>query len=135
MILLAGRSDRPTARRWEQRVLAGSRWLSLVALASGVVVLAAQTALFEGRAGAAFELSSIARVLIETQAGAVWLVRFGLLALLAVLLWSRLSVEGSLDWRAARGEALLLGAIALVPVAAAGHAAAVEPETARAIAL
>jgi len=135
MILLAGRSDRPTARRWEQRVLAGSRWLSLVALASGVVVLAAQTALFEGRAGAAFELSSIARVLIETQAGAVWLVRFGLLALLAALLWSRLSVEGSLDWRAARGEALLLGAIALVPVAAAGHAAAVEPETARAIAL
>ena len=135
MIVLAGRSDRPTARRWEHRVLAGSRGLALVALGSGLVVLAVQTALFEGRAGAALEAGAIARVLIETQAGRVWLVRFGLLVILAALLWSRLSVERALDWRAARGQAVLLGAAALVPIAAAGHAAAVEPETARAVAL
>src|SRR2546430_4435455 len=41
----------------------------------------------------------------------------------------------SADWRAARGEAVLLGVAALVPLAAAGHAAAVEPDTARAIVL
>ena len=134
-IALAGRSDRPTARRWEHRVLLGSRGLALAALGSGLIVLGLQTALFEGRGGAALEAGSIARVLIETQAGRVWLVRFGLLAILAAFLWSRLHVESSLDWRAARAQAMLLGAAALVPAAAAGHAAAVEPETARAIAL
>src|SRR5256886_8254263 len=41
----------------------------------------------------------------------------------------------SADWRAARGEAVLLGVAAVVPLAAAGHAAAVEPDTARAIVL
>ena len=97
MIVLAGRSDRPTARRWEHRVLAGSRGLALMALGSGLAVLAVQTALFEGRAGAALEAGAIARVLIETQAGRVWLVRFGLLVILAALLWSRLSVERALD--------------------------------------
>ena len=134
MIVMAGRSDRPTARRWEDRVLAGARGLALLALASGLVVLAVQTALFEGRAGAALDRHAIARVLLETQAGHVWLVRFGFLAILATFLWLRLSVDRRADWRAARGEALLLGVAALVPLAAAGHAAAVEPGTARAIA-
>ena len=116
-------------------MLLGSRGLALAALGSGLIVLGLQTALFEGRGGAALEAGSIARVLIETQAGRVWLVRFGLLAILAAFLWSRLHVESSLDWRAARAQAMLLGAAALVPAAAAGHAAAVEPETARAVAL
>src|SRR5439155_1540465 len=43
-------------------------------------------------------------------------------------------VERRVDWRAARGEPVLLGAAALVPIAASGHAAAVEPSAALAIA-
>ena len=65
----------------------------------------------------------------------MWLVRFGFLVLLGAFLLLHLSIERRADWRAARGEAVLLGAAALLPVAAAGHAAAVEPGTARAIAL
>src|SRR6185503_6039023 len=94
-----------------------------------------QTALFEGRAGAALDLGAIARVVVETQAGHVWLVRFGLLVVLAAFLLLPLPVDQRADWRAARGEGVLLGAAALVPIAAAGHAAAVEPGTARAIAV
>jgi putative copper resistance protein D len=135
MIVIAGRSDRPTAQRWEHRILSSARGLAVAALASGLVVLGVQTALFEGRAGAALELGAIARVLAETQTGHVWLVRFGFLVLLSTFLLLRLSVDRRVDWRAARGEGVLLGAAALVPIAAAGHAAAVEPDTARAIAL
>src|SRR5207245_2752359 len=57
------------------------------------------------------------------------------LLLLAGFLMTRLSVERRVDWRAARGEAVLLGAAALVPIAASSHAAAVEPSTALAIAV
>ncbi len=135
MIVIAGRSDRPTARHWERRVLAAAWLLALAALASGLVVVGAQTALFEGRTSAALDLRAIGRVLLETQAGHVWLVRAGFLAILAAFLSVRVSVERRVDWRAARGETVLLGAAALVPLAAAGHAAAVEPDTARAIAL
>src|SRR5258705_82040 len=97
MIVMAGQSDRPTARRWEQRTLAATRALAVVALASGLVVLSVQTALFEGRVGAALELAAIARVVVETQAGHVWLVRFGLLVLLAAFLLLRLSVARRCD--------------------------------------
>jgi putative copper resistance protein D len=135
MILIAGRSDRATAQRWERRVLACAWGFALVALAAGLVVLGSQTALFEGRAAAALETHAIGRVLVQTQAGHVWLVRAGFLALLVAFLSLRVSVERRADWRAARGEAVLLGVSALVPLAAAGHAAAVEPDTARAIAL
>ena len=130
MIVIAGRSDRATALHWERRVLASAWGWALAALASGLVVIGAQTALFEGRAGAAFEPRAIERVLLETQAGHVWLVRAGFLAILAAFLSLRVSVERRADWRAARGEAVLLGVAALLPLAAAGHAAAVEPDTA-----
>ena len=59
MIVIAGPSDRSTARRWEHRVLCSARGLAVAALASGLVVLGVQTALFEGRAGAALELGAI----------------------------------------------------------------------------
>ena len=135
MIVIAGRSDRATARAWERRVLAGAWGCALVALVSGLAVVGAQAALFEDRPAAAFEARAIGRVLLETQAGHVWLVRAGFLAVLATFLSLRVSVERRVDWRATRGEAVLLGVAALVPLAAAGHAAAVEPGTARAIAL
>jgi len=135
MIVLAGRSDRATAQQWERRVLASAWVWALLALVSGLVVLGVQTALFEGRADAAFQARAVGRVLLETQAGRVWLVRAGLLAVLAAFLSLRVSVERRADWRAARGQNVLLGVAALVPLAAAGHAAAVEPGTARAIVL
>ena len=134
-ILLAGKSDRPTALRWESRVLALSRAAALLTLAAGLAVLAAQTASFEGRTAAALEPAALARVLLETQSGHVWLVRQGLLLLLGAFLVVRWGVERASDWRAARGEAALLGAAALVLVSASGHAAAVEPGTARALAV
>jgi len=135
MIVMAGRSDRATAQRWERRVLASAWVCALLALLSGAVVVATQTALFEGRTAAALDPRAIAHVLVETQAGHVWLVRAGFLVVLAAFLSMRMSVERRVDWRAARGEAVLLGVAALLPLAAAGHAAAVEPDTARAIAL
>ena len=134
VIVLAGRSDRATAIQWEGRLLAWSRVLALAALASGLAQVALQAALLEGRTAAALEPSAIARVLLETQAGHVWLVRYGVLVLLATFLALRLDVERRVDWRAARGEPVLLGAAALVPIAASGHAAAVEPSAALAIA-
>ncbi|MGH7275475.1 MAG: CopD family protein [Candidatus Rokuibacteriota bacterium] len=134
-ILLAGRSDRPTALRWESRVLAFARALAVLTLLAGLALLAAQTASLEGRAAAALEPAALARVLLETQSGRIWLVRQGLLLLLAAFLAVRWDVERGLDWRAARGEAALLGAGALVLIGASGHAAAVEPDTARAIAV
>src|SRR5258706_537506 len=55
--------------------------------------------------------------------------------MLAAFLSLRVSVSRRADWRVARGEAVVLGVAARVPLAAAGHAAAVEPDTARAIAV
>src|SRR5262249_62119719 len=49
MIVMAGQSDRPTARRWERRTLAVTRALAGVALSSGVVVLSGQDGVFQGR--------------------------------------------------------------------------------------
>jgi putative copper resistance protein D len=135
MIVIAGRSDRATAQRWERRVITFAWAFALVALASGIAVVSTQTALFEGRAAAALEPRAVGHVLVQTQAGHVWLVRAGFLALLAVFLSIRMSVERRADWRAARGEGVFLGVAALAPLAAAGHAAAVEPDTLRAIAL
>src|SRR6266513_868374 len=115
------------------RVLALSCAVAVLTLAAGLAALAAQTATLEGRAAAALEPAALARVLGETQSGHVWLVRQSLLLLLAAFLAVRWDVERGIDWRAARGEAALLGAAALVLVGASGHAAAVEPGTARAL--
>src|SRR5437879_5840458 len=120
--LLAGRSDRPTAVRWESRVLALARAVAVLTLAAGLAGLAAQTATLEGRAAAALEPAALARVLGETQSGHVWLVRQSLLLLLAAFLAVRWDVERGIDWRAARGEAALLGAPALALADARAYA-------------
>ena len=134
-LLLAGPSDRPTARRWEAWILRLGAVCVLIALASALVAVAAQTALLEGRASAALDPSALARFLLHTQGGNVWLVRAGLLFLLGAFLAARLEIRDHLDWRAARGEVALLGLLALGLIGAAGHAAAVEPGTALAIAV
>jgi putative copper resistance protein D len=132
-LLLAGPSDRPTARRWEAWILRLCGACVLLALASGLVAVAAQTALLEGRTAAAFEPAALARFLLQTQGGTVWLVRGGVLLLLGVILALRLEIRDRADWRAARGEIAVLGVLALAMIAGASHAAAVEPGTAAAI--
>src|SRR5688500_12211813 len=134
MLLLAGPTDRLTALRWQARVGAACRALVPAAILSGIGVLAHQTAVLEGRPAAAMEWQSLARVLLETQSGTVWLVRHGLLVVLSAFLAMRGDLSRRLDWRAARWQALLLSAAALAIIAGAGHAAAVEPSAAGAIA-
>jgi putative copper resistance protein D len=135
LLLLAGPSDRPTARRWEGWVLAGCRALVLVALATALLATAHQTAVLEDRAAAMLEPAALARFLTQTQGGSVWLIRAGLLFLLGAFLAARLEIRDRADWRAARGEVVLLGTLALVLISAAGHSAAVEPDTALALAV
>jgi putative copper resistance protein D len=133
ILVLGGRSDRPTAQRWEARILAWTRGAALLALVSGIAALGLHTAMLEGRVAAAVEPRALWRVLVGTQVGAVWLARASLLLLLAIFVGMRPSVERRADWRAARGESVALALGALGLLAAAGHAAAVEPGTAAAI--
>ncbi len=133
LLLMAGPSDRPTARRWEAWILTACRALVLVALASALVAIAVQTAVLEARAGAAFEPAALSRLLTHTQGGIVWLVRAGLLFLLGTFLAVRAEIRDRADWRAVRGQIALLGVVALAFVAGASHAAAVEPGTAAAV--
>jgi putative copper resistance protein D len=134
LLLLAGRSDRATALRWQARVVTVVRALTWLALAAGVGALAYQASVLEGRAAAALEPAALARVALETRFGLAWIVRQGLLLVLAVFVGLRLDLTRPVDWRAARGETLVLGALALAALAAAGHAAAVEPSAATAVA-
>jgi putative copper export protein/mono/diheme cytochrome c family protein len=133
LILLGGRSDRPTALAWESRVVTLTRALVWVALVAGMAVLAEQAATLESRAAAALEPLALARVALETRFGHVLLVRQGLLLLLGVFVTLRFDMRRALDWHAARGETALLGALALAALGAAGHSAAVEPSAAVAI--
>lgn len=132
-LLLGGRSDRPTACAWHARVLTTARATVLVALASGLGVLAQQLVVLEGRLSAILDAAALVRLVADTQAGIVWLARHGLLGILGVFLALEADTRARVDWLAARGEAVLLGSMALGLGALAGHAAAVEPTTARAV--
>jgi putative copper resistance protein D len=133
MLLMAGPSDRPTARRWETLLLGACRAVVLLALLGALVTVAAQTAVLEGRPAAALEPAALARMLTQTQGGIVWLLRGGLLVLLGAFLIVRLEIRDRTDWRAARGQHALLGLLALGLGAGASHAVAVEPGTAAAV--
>jgi putative copper export protein/mono/diheme cytochrome c family protein/peroxiredoxin len=133
--LIVGPSARQTALGWEARVLRRARWLLLVAVVAGLGTLGYQTALVEGRAAAALEPAALARFLLETRGGHIWLARHGVLLLLGAFLALRGDTSRRVDWLATRGEAVLLGLVALGLLGASGHAAAVEPATAWAIAV
>jgi len=133
LLMLAGRSDRPTARRWEGHIVSACRILVLIALGSALVAVAVQTATLEARTHAAIEPTALARMLTHTQGGIVWLVRGGLLLLLGAFVAGRVEIRDRTDWRAARGQIVVLGVLALVLAAGAGHAVAVEPGTALAL--
>jgi len=133
-LLLAGWSDRPTARRWDATVIAFSRLLVLVALASGIGWLLARTAVFEGRTAAALEPRAVWHALLGTRAGLLWLTRHALLVVLGVFLALPADVAEKRNWIAARSEAFGLGMLALALVSGSSHAAAVSPGTASALA-
>jgi putative copper resistance protein D len=125
--LLAGRSDRPTARAWQARTLGLARALALAALATGLASFAITVVALEQRLDALADGAALARVLLDTRGGAVWLVRAGLLLVLAAFLALRMELATRLDWIATRAQAVVLSTGALAALAAAGHAAAVEP--------
>ena len=127
MLLLAGRSDRATALAWEARVLSLMRWLVVALLFSGVVALAYQAAVATGRAGALLEPATWLRVMLETQFGTVWMIRHGLLLLLAGLVLLREREISAADWIAWRAEGWALATAGAAAMAWAGHAAAAEP--------
>ena len=133
LLLLAGPPTAPGARQWETRVLAVSRRLGLVAIGAGLGWLFLRTAAFEGRPHAALEAAAVWRAALDTWPGQVWIVRHGLLIVLTAFLALRVDVRARRDWLAARGQAFMLAALALVLVSAASHASAVAPGTASAV--
>src|SRR5207249_500909 len=135
MLLLAGPSRAPTARRWEGAMVVWGRLLLLVALGSGIVWLLVRTALFEGRAQAALEPRAVLHAVLDTWPGLVWLARHGILVILAAFLAIRSDLTERRDWIAARVEALALGALALALMSASSHAAAISPGTALTVAI
>jgi putative copper resistance protein D len=125
-LLLAKRSDRPTALAWESRMLGWARRLALLLPLSGLAVLAHQTAAVTGRPRASLDLFEWARLLGHSQFGTVWLARHALLLLLAALLLLREREQSTADRVAFRAQAWLLAAAGAAAMAWAGHAAAVE---------
>ena len=126
LLLLAGCPATDFMRRWEQRVLSSARWFVVVALASGVTVLATQTALFEGRSEAALDAPAILHAMLNTRPGFIWMLRHGLLIVLAAFLLLDRAVGTRQNWIAARGEAFLLAVLALVLLGSSGHLAAIS---------
>jgi putative copper export protein len=124
LLLLAGPPQTDFMRGWERRVLYWARWLVIAALASGAVVMAAQTAVFEGRPGAALDPRAVWRATLDTQLGFLWMVRYGLLIVLTAFLFLGGDVGSRKSWIAARGEAFVLAALALVLLGSSGHLAA-----------
>ncbi|MBV9250041.1 MAG: CopD family protein [Acetobacteraceae bacterium] len=124
LLLLAGQPASGFMRRWEQRVLSCARWFVVIALASGATALVIQTGVFEGRPEAALEPRAIWHAMLDTRPGFVWMLRHGLLIVLAALLFVGGDVSARRNWIAARGEAFLLAALALVLLGSSGHLAA-----------
>jgi putative copper resistance protein D len=133
LLLIAGRTDRPTALAWQRAM---GRWagiLVVLALVAGAVALAQQTAVVAGWNGAALEPAAIRSVLLDTQSGRIWLARHGLLLLVAGFVALAPRGLSKIDWLAVRGETMLLAVLALGLTAVAGHAAAVTPSATGAV--
>jgi putative copper resistance protein D len=125
--LLAGRSDRPTARAWGTRVVSLGRGLLAGLAVSGVGALAHQAAVATGRPGALLEPAAWIALLGHSRYGTVWLVRHALLLLLAAIALPRLEERSTADWASWRAEAAALAAAGAAAMAWAGHAAAADP--------
>jgi len=134
MLLLAGPPRTSVARRWDGMVVAWSRLLVVGALGSGIVWLLVRTAVFENRPHAALEAGAAWHAVLDTWPGFVWLARHGLLIVLGAFLAIRADVTEKRNWIAARGEALVLAALALALVSGSSHAAAISPGVVSAVA-
>ena len=128
-LFLVGRRGSPTIQRWERRVIGWSRWAVGILLCSGLAVLSYQATVVTGQTAEGWNPATLLRLLTTTQFGTVWLLRHGLLLLLAGLILFREREETGWDWAAFRGEALLIGGIGIGLMAWASHAAAVAPWT------
>src|SRR5262245_19665311 len=131
--LLAGQSDRFTANAWAARTTSVARWLVAIAIVSGIATLAYQVSVVSEAAGAWLDPASWRRLLMHSQFGTVWLIRHGVLVLLAALLLLREREDSHVDWVAWRGEAWALSVVALAASAWASHAVAAEPWRAAAL--
>ena len=127
MSLLAGPSDKPTARAWQRRLAASTRWLAVLLLLSGVAALGWQVTVVTGRADSIVRGEAWFRLLGATQYGTVWLLRHALLLLMAALVLLRGSEDSRGDWLAWRIEAAILAALGIGLAAWAGHAVGVDP--------
>jgi len=130
MSLLAGPSNKPTARQWQRRLARSTRWLAALVLLSGVAVLGWQVTVVTGRTDGAASGAAWLRLLGATQFGTVWLLRHAILLLLAALVLFRESDESRADWLAWRIEAGLLAVAGAGLAAWAGHAVGVDPGSA-----
>ncbi len=130
MSLLAGPSDKPTARRWQARLARASGWLAVLVLLSGVAALGWQVTVVTGRADAVADGSMWLRLLGATRYGTVWLVHHAIVLLLAALVLLRESDATRADWLAWRIEGCLLAILGAGFVAWAGHAVGVDPGSA-----
>src|SRR5262245_21070626 len=124
--LLAGRSDRPTARAWQGRMLSLGRWLIALLLASSAGLFGYQATVVTGRTGALVEPGSWLRLLGETRFGTVCLIAGALWMLLATLVFLRERETSAGDWVAWRIEGAALALAAAVSLAWAGHAVATD---------
>ena len=127
MSLLAGPSDKATARAWQRRLAASTRWLAVLLLLSGVAALGWQVTVVTGRADSVARGEAWLRLLGATQYGTVWLLRHALLLLMAALVLLRESEDSRADWLAWRIEAAILAALGISLAAWAGHAVGVDP--------
>jgi putative copper export protein/mono/diheme cytochrome c family protein/peroxiredoxin len=127
MSLLAGPSDKPTARAWQRRLARSTRWLAALLLVSGIASLGFQVTVATGRLDSILSGAAWLRLLGDTQYGTVWLLRHGLLLLMAALVLFQEREASTADWIAWRAEAGLLAALGMGLAAWAGHAVGVDP--------
>src|SRR5215831_1459727 len=126
--LLAGRSNRPTALAWVGRMGSLTGWLTVALLLSGVAVLAAQVVVVAGHTHALLEPLVWLRLLTQSRFGTVWLIRHGVLLLLAALLLLRERERSAVDALVCGVEGWTLSAVAVAAMAWAGHAAALDSQ-------
>jgi putative copper export protein/mono/diheme cytochrome c family protein len=141
MSLLAGPSEKATARRWQLRLGRSVRWLAALALLSGLAALGWQVTVATGRTDALTDGAAWLRLLGATQFGTVWLLRHAILLLMAALVilresgerdndrreaWGRQRDERRADWLAWRIEAALLTTAGVAVASWAGHAVVVN---------
>jgi len=92
---------------------------------SGVVVMSIETALFEGRPAAALELHAILRATLDARLGLIWMVRQGLLLVLAVFSFSAARITQA-QTGSRHGAKPFYWAVALALIGSSSHLTAMS---------